>query len=352
MTEPTAEIPSVANTPPPGWYPDPWIAGHHRYWNGQIWSAESFPSRQTATTGPPTMRPGPVAEPAPLSPRRRLPSGRALAAILLVAGLLLGFGVAFGITSAVGTKDASAPPTSVPETPSPSTPATLPGTPGAGSSGSGPSGTGGTSGGSSAAPADTQAPALSSVILRQADVPSTLSVVLIPGGDQVQGETTLDLCNGTFPSEALRTARRQVAAVDAQGVAVLSTEAVLYRDAAASAQAFAELRSVAAHCPSTPVTSPVGEPTVTTHINAAPDAAWPQTPGVERVAYDFNSTDQAGGLPQHSVAVYLRHGRALLAVYFSRPDAAQPAISGQTTLGGIVNVFAQRLAQLPASVTG
>ena len=31
---------------------------------------------------------------------------------------------------------------------------------------------------------------------------------------------------------------------------------------------------------------------------------------------------------------------------------AQPAISGQTTLGGIVSVFAQRLAQLPASVTG
>jgi hypothetical protein len=183
-------------------------------------------------------------------------------------------------------------------------------------------------------------------------VPSTLSVVLIPGGDQVQGETTLDLCNGTFPSEALRTARRQVAAVDAQGVAVLSTEAVLYRDPAASAQAFAELRSVAAHCPSTPVTSPVGEPTVTTHFNAAPDASWPQTPGVERVAYDFNTTDQAGGQALHSVAVYLRHGRALLAVYFSRPDAAQPAISGQTTLGGIVNVFAERLAQLPSSVTG
>jgi hypothetical protein len=188
------------------------------------------------------------------------------------------------------------------------------------------------------------------VVLRQSDVPSTLTVSLIPGGDQVQGQTTLDLCNGTFPSESLRTARQQVAAIDATGSPVLSTEAVLYRDPAAATQAFTELRAVAAACPSTPVTSPVGDPTITTRFNAAPDGAWPQTPGVRRLAYDFVTTDQSGQA-QHSVAVYLSTGRAMLALYFSSPDTAQPAVSGQTTISGIVNVFAQRLSSLPPSVT-
>jgi hypothetical protein len=147
----------------------------------------------------------------------------------------------------------------------------------------------------------------------------------------------------------LRSARLQVAAVDDQGNTVLSTEAVLYSTPAATAQALAELRAVAAKCPSTPVTSPVGEPTVTTHFNAAPDAAWPQTPTVERAAFDFNATDSSGQA-QHSVAVYLRRGRALIGVYFAQPDAPQSELSGQSGMAGIVGVFANRLAQLPASV--
>jgi len=92
-----------------------------------------------------------------------------------------------------------------------------------------------------------------------------------------------------------------------------------------------------------------GGPTVTTRFNAAPDAAWPQTPTVERVAFDIVTTDGTG-LSQHAVAVYLRRGRALLGVYFSDADDPPPAIAGQTTMAGIVNVFAGRMAQLPASV--
>src|ERR1700730_374166 len=107
MTDPTAQLPSVDISSPPGWYPDPWLSGHHRYWTGQTWSAESFPSGQTATAAAAPLPTGPAAEgPALQPPRRRLPSGRPLAAILLVVGLLAGFGVAFGITSAVGTNDA------------------------------------------------------------------------------------------------------------------------------------------------------------------------------------------------------------------------------------------------------
>jgi len=196
--------------------------------------------------------------------------------------------------------------------------------------------------------ADPDSSVLPNLVLQQPDVPSSVNVQLIPNGDQVRGQTTLDLCNGTFATESRRTARLQVAALNGQGNAVLSTEAVLYPNPSDTTQAFSELKSVAAHCPNSPVVSPVGEPTVTTHFFAAPDASWPQVPTVQRRAYSFTATPQSGPV-QRSVAVYLRRGRALMGVYFAQPDSPQPAVNGQTTIPGIVNVFATRLAGLPAS---
>jgi hypothetical protein len=89
----------------------------------------------------------------------------------------------------------------------------------------------------------------------------------------------------------------------------------------------------------------VGEPTVTTHFGPAPDAGWPQVSGVDRLAFSFDVTD-ASGETTHSVAVFLRRGRALLGVYFSRPDAP-PSVQGRTTLPDVVTLFANRLAKLP-----
>jgi hypothetical protein len=175
-----------------------------------------------------------------------------------------------------------------------------------------------------------------------------VTVATIPGGTQVSGQATLDLCNGTFASEALRTARLQVAATDANGNEVLSTEAVLYSSPATAAQAMSELKSVAAKCPSTPVTSPVGEPAVTTTFNAAPDASWPPVATVQRQAYDFVTTDQTGQ-SQHNIAVYLQRGRVLMGVYFAETVGAQATVDGQTTTAGIVHIFETRMAQLPAS---
>jgi hypothetical protein len=159
----------------------------------------------------------------------------------------------------------------------------------------------------------------------------------------------LDLCNGTYASESERRTRLQVAAVDAEDNTTLSTEAVQYVDAAATEQAFAELREVAAKCPATPVPSPVGETTVTTKFNPAPDGSWPEVAGVDRQAYDF-VTSSTLGQTQDSVAVYLRRGRVLMGIYFPNPDGAQSPVAGQTTIAGIVNVFANRMAQLPESV--
>jgi hypothetical protein len=196
------------------------------------------------------------------------------------------------------------------------------------------------------APADPDQSLLAQVVIQPSDVTPPQGVALLPGGDQVAGETTLDLCNGVYPSESSRSARLQVAEGNSQGDVVLSTEAVLYRTAADTSQAFAELHKVAAACPNAPVPSTTGGPTVQTTFNPPSDGGWPQTPKVERVAYDFVTTDERGQT-QHVIAVYLRRGRALVGVYFSQPDGPQAPVAGKTSVPEIVGVFASRLAKLP-----
>ena len=48
--------------------------------------------------------------------------------------------------------------------------------------------------------------------------------------------------------------------------------------------------------------------------------------------------------------MYLRRGRVLMGIYFPRPDGTQSPVAGETTIAGIVNVFANRIAQLPESI--
>src|SRR5579871_1776441 len=266
--------------PAPGWYPDPWLASQRRYWTGDRWTLDTLPGG--ADPGPPAAPPtgwgssplGP--DPFGPSPDRR--RGRALIAVATVIGLLIGLGAAYAFSRRSSNNTASPPVTS---------PATSPTNPGITT----PPNTTPTS----IQPADSSDPgasSLNSVVVTQGDVTSPIVVAEEPGGNEVSGQTTLDVCNGMYPSEALRTARLQVYAGDpAASEIALSTEAVLYKNASATTQAFAELRFVAAHCPSTPVVSPVGEPTVATKFHAAPDGSWPQVAGVDRLAFDFTSTD-------------------------------------------------------------
>jgi len=106
-----------------------------------------------------------------------------------------------------------------------------------------------------------------------------------------------------------------------------------------------------AACPRTPVAGQGGEPPVTTTFAPAPDGTWPQTPTVTRRAYDL-TTDDGTGRTTRTVAVYLQRGRALLGVYFAQPAGPQMPVEGQTTIEGIVDVFAKRMAALPTSVVG
>jgi hypothetical protein len=192
---------------------------------------------------------------------------------------------------------------------------------------------------------------LGGLIVQQRDVPAGYTVSLLLHGAELT-VATLDLCNGRFSSEAQRVARRQVALLDRAQLVHMSTEAILYRAPSVGAQAFRELRSVAAHCPPTPVKSPVGEPTVTTRFRPAPDGTWPRTPTVERLAYDFVTTDATTGGTSHSMAIYLRRGKALIGLYFAQPDDPQIAVAGRTTVAGIVGLFEARLAKVPAELIG
>jgi hypothetical protein len=102
-----------------------------------------------------------------------------------------------------------------------------------------------------ASPAQTVA----GVVLTPSQVAPDVSLKRLPGGDQVAGQVTLDLCGYTFHTEALRVARRQVAYIRA-GEPVISNEVVAYKPGGA-AGALRELRAAIAQCPAGYVSSKV-----------------------------------------------------------------------------------------------
>jgi hypothetical protein len=354
--EPRAESQAAAPPPPgadgvAGWYPDPWSPTRRRYWTGASWTFSTTDVVQSDEVAPrpvappPTVDVGPVPAPPPPdeAPAQARPAAglerdgaasgwaaRARNSPPVVLAVVLGLFLGIAGAAVLFRSSPSTPPPGAGGSAAGRAPATAP---------SPPSGS-----------TDPSTTALSSVVVRQADVARSVTVALLPGGAGL-GRPTMDLCNGTFPSEARRTARLQNVAIDGTGEPTLSTEAVLYAGSGGATQALSEVKAVAAACPPTPVASPVDDPTVITTLGPPPDGDWPQTPSVSRVAFDV-TTDDGADPPTHSLAVYLQRGRALLGVYFFQPDAPQAVVAGQTTVGGIVGVFASRLAALPTSVVG
>ena len=77
----------------------------------------------------------------------------------------------------------------------------------------------------------------------------------IPGGQLVQGETTLNFCGLNYPSEALRTARIQTIYTKKGSKVGTSNEVVSY-SAGGAAKALTEMRKAAVACPTGRVAKP------------------------------------------------------------------------------------------------
>ncbi len=132
-----------------------------------------------------------------------------------------------------------------------------------------------------------------------------------PAGASVIGATTLDLCNQTFPSEALRTSRLQVRFRYGKDYPV-SNEVVAYASGGA-AQALTEVKSAATACSATTITQIQGSSRVSFHTSSLNVAGLP----AGAVAMTLHVTLLRAGktLTQDGVAVYLVRGNVLSGIY-------------------------------------
>lgn len=187
------------------------------------------------------------------------------------------------------------------------------------------------------------------VSVHQADVKSGDVVTLVPQGDRVVGEVTLDLCGATFASEQQRQVRYQVQTATATGSSAgIGSEAVLYTSPEAAQQALTEVRAAQANCPPSFVSSTVpGIPPVKTTFGPAPDAKWRKQAGVDRLAQNVTISTQ-DGRSIHKLLVFQVRGAMLVGLYVTPETAPKHLDSSIGTVQGLVSTVAKRLAALPA----
>lgn len=143
--------------------------------------------------------------------------------------------------------------------------------------------------------------------LRAAEVGPGYRAQVIPGGRQVKGRVTLDLCGFRYPSDALRTSRIQMDYQHPRDPLVLSNEVVRYRGNGAR-QAIGELEWAAAHCPKGNKLTRIYDP----RLPLLSVAVANQFSGMR------NGKRVVGGV----LLVYQVHGNVLSAVYTYRGTAA------------------------------
>ncbi|WP_157436295.1 hypothetical protein [Actinospica robiniae] len=141
----------------------------------------------------------------------------------------------------------------------------------------------------------------------------------IPGGDQVQGQVTLDMCGDHFPSENLRIARRQIVLSTTgadSDMSPISQEVVLYRPGGAQ-QARQELLDAVRTCPTGPVLGAVqGEGLMTFKLTLLPESQrlteseWlPDTVAIHGIV-----TESTGQIEDEAL-IYQFRGDVMSAVY-------------------------------------
>jgi hypothetical protein len=151
-----------------------------------------------------------------------------------------------------------------------------------------------------------------------------LTVSLLPGGDQVTGRVTLDVCAAKFPSEAKRVARLQQVGRDNAGAEVVSDENVQYVDAIYGAEALHEVRTAVAQCKPDQFHEPgvVGNPVTRDQIDVVPDS---RLGGLvaDKIGLETTMTTR-DGRTAFIAAIYQRRGAILSAVYGPSIDEILP----------------------------
>jgi hypothetical protein len=191
---------------------------------------------------------------------------------------------------------------------------------------------------------------LAAVGLQPSDVQPSAQIVPYRSGTQVRGQVSLDLCGAAFPSEALRTGRRQVG-INLQQAQVLSVETILYRNDAAAKQAMTELARARKTCPKGYAPPRVaGEPPIKNHFNHVPSQYRAAVPGVQRAAFDITEST-ANGDSGEVLSIYQRRGRIIVGLYSGDPSADTAVATNIGGVPGLANTLAQRLqaTQTPAT---
>lgn len=165
-----------------------------------------------------------------------------------------------------------------------------------------------------------QGPVLETVALQPTDLQNGYHTKLVPEGDQVAGQVTLDNCGYTFTTEAHRVARRQYEVLDATGRdAGLGNEVVAYDTPANAALAMQQWHQAAMSCPNHPVTLTVaGVQRLTEHITHDEMDA-PSLPVATNVVTAESISSPSIGT-KYLITVIQVHGRILDAIY-ARQDA-------------------------------
>ena len=164
---------------------------------------------------------------------------------------------------------------------------------------------------------------LHKVVLAPSQVGSGYTLSQIPGGQEVQGEVTLDFCNATYPSESLRTARLQVAYTAKGHSFSASNEVVTYKPGGAR-QALAEVTHEAAACPNGLVKNPPsGVTKLVRHTQVVTDPRL--LPGSVAILETDSGVVKGKSMTSYTMAVYQIRGNVLSGVYGSdsSPGAAE-----------------------------
>ena len=156
------------------------------------------------------------------------------------------------------------------------------------------------------------APDLRRVVLKGAQVGSGYKVAAFPGGTSFIGETTLDLCAGTYPSETLRTGRLQVSYSHPAKTVAVSNEVVTYVPGGAE-EAIAEVTAVARACAQTPVTTVANGVTTTYKTKPLSDPQLP--PGAVVVKLVIHAHAGKKHANETGIAIYQVKGNTLSGVY-------------------------------------